>query len=338
MLRLGQVAWALGVHEKTADNAIRTLGLRRPVDEDTVCALGLALRAKQRYGIPLTRAFPLLRSAMIQPSARENDAVVREVLSYLPDIERRIRHAVERYRPLRRGPKGGPRDSTAPAERTHPALRRALQWGLDLSLNAFSLRHTAEERLLALSENARALHALRGERGTMNLVAMWEGLARAGVRFVAIGGVAGNAHGSARVTNDLDVCYDAATDNTERLVRLLNAWHARLCVAREPDARLPFVIDRRTFRDAPALTLETDHGRLDLLPVVTGVGDYHACLAASELMQVGGVELRVLSLDALIRAKRAAGRPRDLEHLIELEALRALRKAARAAARPTGAS
>ena len=35
----------------------------------------------------------------------------------------------------------------------------------------------------------------------------------------------------------------------------------------------------------------------------------------------------MLSLDALIKAKRAAGRPRDLEPLIELEALRALRTA-----------
>jgi hypothetical protein len=31
MLRLSQVAWVLGVNEKTADNAIRTLGLPRPL-------------------------------------------------------------------------------------------------------------------------------------------------------------------------------------------------------------------------------------------------------------------------------------------------------------------
>jgi hypothetical protein len=90
---------------------------------------------------------------------------------------------------------------------------------------------------------------------------------------------------------------------------------------------LPLVIDARTFRDSPVLTLVTDHGRLDLLPEAAGVSDYAACLAVSEAYQMGEAELRVLSLDALVRAKRAAGRKPDLEHLIELEALRALRSA-----------
>lgn len=155
---------------------------------------------------------------------------------------------------------------------------------------------------------------------------MWEGLARANVRFVVIGGVAATAQGSARITEDLDVCYDPAPDNAERLARVLNDWNARLYLPREPGTQLPFVIDTRTFRDAPNLTLVTDLGRLDVLGTVTGLGGYEAALSGSEGIKVGEIELRVLTLDALIASKRAAGRQQDRDHLIELEAIRALKQ------------
>ena len=46
----------------------------------------------------------------------------------------------------------------------------------------------------------------------------------------------------------------------------------------------------------------------------------------SERISALGVRFRVLDLPSLIKAKRAAGRPRDFDHLPELEALLALRK------------
>lgn len=163
---------------------------------------------------------------------------------------------------------------------------------------------------------------------------MWEGLVRASVRFVVIGGVAATAQGSARITEDLDICYDPSADNAERLARLLNAWNARLYLPREPITQLPFVIDTKAFRDAPNLTLVTDLGRLDVLGHVTGIGGYPEALKASEGIQVGAVEVRVLTLDALIASKKAAGRRQDHDALIELEAIRAL-KQLQATAPPT---
>jgi hypothetical protein len=56
------------------------------------------------------------------------------------------------------------------------------------------------------------------------------------------------------------------------------------------------------------------------------VGTYEDALAASEKVRIGATEFRSLTLPALIAAKRAAGRPRDHEHLIELEALLAMRR------------
>lgn len=329
MLRLWQVAWVLGVNEKTADNAIRSLGLPRPLDLNTACALALAIRAKHRYGIPLKRGFPLARQAMIRPASRQNDPLIRDLRSYLRNVKARTRSPIMTYqREFRGRPSKDGADLGLPARlRRHVAIRRAASWGLDLVENQGALHAPPAQRLRFASEGARTIQLIQGGDGSVNLAAMWEAMIAADVRFVVIGGVAGNAHGSARLTGDLDLCYDTARDSTDRLVVLLNLWHARLHLAREPEVKLPFVIDGRTFRDSPVLTLTTDHGRLDLLPAVAGVGDYAACLAASEMQQMGRIKLPVLTLDALIRAKRAAGRSRDLEHLIELEALRALRSA-----------
>src|SRR5450756_591336 len=57
-----------------------------------------------------------------------------------------------------------------------------------------------------------------------------------------------------------------------------------------------------------------------------GVGDYAAVRLHSERISALGVRFRVLDLPSLIKAKRAAGRPRDFDHLPELEALLALSK------------
>ena len=143
------------------------------------------------------------------------------------------------------------------------------------------------------------------------------------IRFVLIGGVAATVHGSARFTNDIDICYDAAADNIERLIALLAEWNAYL---RGVEPGLPFILDARTFRTTPILTLTTSMGAIDLLDLVPGVGDYHAAFAKSELVQIGAVEFRALTLEALIGSKRATRRKKDIEHLIELEAILALRR------------
>jgi hypothetical protein len=151
---------------------------------------------------------------------------------------------------------------------------------------------------------------------------MLEGLRHAQVRFVVVGGVAGAVHGSSRVTVDLDICYDTAPDAVDRLARLLAGWDA---YPREYPPGLPFFMDARTLRDQPTLTLTTREGALDLLAHVAGIGDYAAALARSVEIPAFGMTFRVLTLPALIDSKRAARRPKDLDHLPELEAILALR-------------
>ena len=158
----------------------------------------------------------------------------------------------------------------------------------------------------------------------MSFQSMLRGLTRKKVKFVVVGGVAAAAHGASRVTNDLDICYDAAdSENVVVLGALLAQWKA-YPRGIEPD--LPFIMDGRTLRGAPILTLTTVEGDIDVMDRIAGVGDYAAVRRNSERISALGVSFRVLDLPSLIKAKRAAGRPRDHEHLPELEALLALRK------------
>ena len=70
----------------------------------------------------------------------------------------------------------------------------------------------------------------------------------------------------------------------------------------------------------------TDLGALDFLGEVAGVGDYVEVKKNSDLMAILEMDCLVLSLDGLIRAKKAAGRERDLAVIPELEGLLDLRK------------
>ncbi len=150
-----------------------------------------------------------------------------------------------------------------------------------------------------------------------------DALDAAGVEFVVIGGVAAVAHGSATATFDLDLCYARDGANLGRLTRALAPLHPYL---RGADLGLPFVFDVRAVRNGMNFTLSTDVYDLDLLGEVAGVGSYDKVLAESEGVLIYGREHKVLRLEALIRAKKAAGRQKDLNALPELEALLELKR------------
>lgn len=143
------------------------------------------------------------------------------------------------------------------------------------------------------------------------------------VEFVIVGGVAISAHGSSYLTYDLNVAYARTRDNLKRLAAALAPYHPR---PRDFPADLPFVWDEQTLRQGTNFTLTTDLGNLDLLGEVKGLGDFDRVRAQSVVLTLFGMKCRVLSLDALIIAKRAAGRTKDLLALPELEALREVLK------------
>lgn len=140
-------------------------------------------------------------------------------------------------------------------------------------------------------------------------------LSKADVRFVVIGGVALVLRGSMRLTVDLDICYARDAANLDRLAAALAPHHPRLRGA--PD-ELPFIWDAQTLRSGLNFTLKTDLGDIDVLGEVIGLGGYDAVAMLASEQDVAGLRLAVLSLEGLERAKRAAGRVKDLVDLEEI--------------------
>ena len=144
-------------------------------------------------------------------------------------------------------------------------------------------------------------------------------LSDAEIRFSVIGGVALIARGVQRSTEDLDIAYARDRENLKRLAIALAPIHPRL---RGIEGDLPFVLDEATLRSGLNFTLDTDLGPLDLLGEVAGIGTYAAVDALSDELEIAGTKMLVLTLEGLEKAKRAAGRPKDLVDLGYLKALR----------------
>ncbi len=84
---------------------------------------------------------------------------------------------------------------------------------------------------------------------------------------------------------------------------------------------MPFKWDERTIAGGLNFTLTTSLGDLDLLGEVPGGGTYEQLMPFTQEFSVFGVSCRVVTLERLIQLKRAAGRPKDLEAIAELQAL-----------------
>ena len=140
------------------------------------------------------------------------------------------------------------------------------------------------------------------------------------VRFVLIGGLASQVHGSPSLTGDVDICFALDRDNLERLSVALGSMTA---VRRNMPADVEAPLDARALRAVDVFTLTTRFGDLDLLAHPDPGLDFEHLESRAIEAEILGAKVRVASLDDLMAMKRAAGRPKDR---IELEILGALRE------------
>jgi len=150
-------------------------------------------------------------------------------------------------------------------------------------------------------------------------------LARFDVDYVLVGDLAAVVHGSPTTTNDADIVPANDRANLERLSQVLHELNARIRDIATPDG-IPFGPHPALLASMQILNLQTKHGDLDLTFAPAALHDYEALLAASQLFTIAGVEVRVASLDDVIRSKLASGRPKDLAVLPTLRALQELKR------------
>jgi predicted nucleotidyltransferase len=133
------------------------------------------------------------------------------------------------------------------------------------------------------------------------------------VPFVVIGGWAVITHGYVRFTKDVDVLIPDAPLVVARVAAALESVHA---------VRLGGVpVTAQATMPASGWQVDTDLGRLDVLPEGFPPLDFESVHAAGLTTEIDGVPIRVAGLGHLAAFKRMAGRPHDLQDLDELEAL-----------------
>ena len=189
--------------------------------------------------------------------------------------------------------------------------------GIDISLIRENLRFSPWERLAKLQRNLIFFKEDRMETPQVGeFRQVIAALAAAGLRFVIVGGVAMRLQGSAHITDDIDFAVARDPANLEALVKALAPYHPAL---RGAPPGLPFFWDVHTLRNIMNITLQTDLGSVDLLGELAGTESFEQLWDDATPLDLNGLPVRVASIPSLIAMKRAAGRRKDLLHLMELE-------------------
>lgn len=137
------------------------------------------------------------------------------------------------------------------------------------------------------------------------------------VGYVVIGGLAVQAHGHTRTTQDVDLVPDPEPDNVQRLAGALHALGAR--AAGESQAwPANMVLD--ALRRSAVTSLDTDVGGVDVHRRPPGAAPYPDLRARALVIEVAGVAVSIAGRDDLIAMKRASGRPVDRGDVIALTA------------------
>lgn len=157
-----------------------------------------------------------------------------------------------------------------------------------------------------------------------DFINLLERLVEAGVDFVIIGGFAGVVHGCTYVTQDIDICCDFSPATLLALQKAVSNLHP---VHRMTPGRKSLELTEQTCGQFKNLYLDTDIGQLDCLSFIDGLGDYSEVKRESELIEVEEMKMRVLNVDALIKTKKSMNRLRDREMVLQLEAIKRLKKA-----------
>ena len=142
------------------------------------------------------------------------------------------------------------------------------------------------------------------------------------VACIVVGGVAAVLQGAPIVTLDVDIVHQRTAANVTRLITALTSLGA--CYRHQHGRRID---PRADALSGPGHNLfMTNLGPLDALGALDG-DDYDKLLGDVVWVDYGEARIQVLSLERLIEVKRAAGRPKDLRMLPELEATLAVIRA-----------
>lgn len=152
-----------------------------------------------------------------------------------------------------------------------------------------------------------------------NLQHLLKFLIKSPVDFVIVGGFAAVLHGCNQTTRDIDICLVLNSEQIRLLRKVLKPLNPKIRTAHE---RPSFLTTPKDVTNIKELHLETDLGVLDIISNVENVGNYYDVLKNSVELELFAGRCFVISIDDLIKSKKALGRHRDLAVVEELEAIK----------------
>jgi len=146
---------------------------------------------------------------------------------------------------------------------------------------------------------------------------MIELLHRCSVNYMIVGGYAAIYHGYVRFTADVDFFYEAEEENCKRLFRALQDFW---------DGSIPLVENYKELMvKGQVLQFGMPPNRLDFINEIEGVS-FRECqdhlIVDTILCNQKELKANFISLNQLIKNKKAAGRPKDLIDADYLERVR----------------
>jgi len=144
-----------------------------------------------------------------------------------------------------------------------------------------------------------------------DLGALLEGLIKANVDFILVGGLAAVVQGAPVTTMDVDIVYNQSSENISKLLDFLESVGA---IYRRPD---DMVIEPKEedFIGEGHVLLTTLLGPLDVLAAIEAGKGYDDLLLHSVEVEFRGHHIQVLDLKMLVDLKEKSEDPKDKQRL-----------------------
>ena len=149
----------------------------------------------------------------------------------------------------------------------------------------------------------------------LDLSAVLEGLIKADINFILVGGLAAVVQGVPITTIDVDIVHERSSENIVKLLAFLKsigAFHRRL------DDKVIEPTEQDISREGQAL-FSTQLGPLDVLAVIEEGKTYDDLLEHTVDVKFRGYPIKILNLEMMIELKRASRDPKDKQRLPVLE-------------------
>jgi hypothetical protein len=141
-----------------------------------------------------------------------------------------------------------------------------------------------------------------------DFVEMLSALSDEAAEHLVVGAHALAVHGHPRATGDLDILVRPSSENAPRVLAALRRFGAPLLDLTEEDLAQPETV----------FQVGVPPTRIDLMTSIDGVSFDEAWESHVE-REVDGIRVLFLGREALLRNKRATGRPQDLADVARLE-------------------